>query len=357
MKNFKSFMLTIVGMFAIIVCASMFTACSQDEYLPEVNQTEKSQADDQAIPETRALMTSYYGIQVVGTQPYEESTHGKPDTTYFKFFATDQPTTVTKIRVVFHAPDGATYGLDDEFLMSKKSGTNNWFLEKKLIQTGRYTVEYHIFTSGSSSYQTAIPYPNYVDISYVTAHIVSNQDNCWIKIYWPFDDGSSPSNNVTYRNNIAYKWLNGEADGSGGGYGWNEGSHIDGWYNSVYLHEKYALDYNLYKLDGTSAPNADNGTPLVSPVDGTVVASKYSSTYGNYVILRQYLGSNEIRVYLGHLGSRSVSYGDRVIAGETSIGTVGSTGASSPHLHMNVWKYPNESNKTSIKHYLDPVTQ
>lgn len=41
-------MLTIVGMFAIIVCASMFTACSQDDYFPEVSQDENIMMDQQS---------------------------------------------------------------------------------------------------------------------------------------------------------------------------------------------------------------------------------------------------------------------------------------------------------------------
>ena len=36
MKNLKSIVLTFIGMLALIVCASMFTACTQDEYLPEI---------------------------------------------------------------------------------------------------------------------------------------------------------------------------------------------------------------------------------------------------------------------------------------------------------------------------------
>lgn len=53
-------MLTLIGMLTLIVCASMFTSCTQDEYLPETNQTEDFQADDQTIPETRAMTWSDY---------------------------------------------------------------------------------------------------------------------------------------------------------------------------------------------------------------------------------------------------------------------------------------------------------
>lgn len=52
-------MLTIVGMFAIIVCASIFTACSQDDYLPEVNQTGEAQLYNQSSFVTRSMSTTY----------------------------------------------------------------------------------------------------------------------------------------------------------------------------------------------------------------------------------------------------------------------------------------------------------
>lgn len=60
MKNFKSFMLTIVGIFAIIVCASMFTACSQDDYLPEIKDSEVNYVGLQ--PKTRALSDISPGV-------------------------------------------------------------------------------------------------------------------------------------------------------------------------------------------------------------------------------------------------------------------------------------------------------
>jgi len=41
-------MLTIIGMFSIIVSASMLTACSQDDYLPEVNQIDNNAVDNLA---------------------------------------------------------------------------------------------------------------------------------------------------------------------------------------------------------------------------------------------------------------------------------------------------------------------
>ena len=54
-------MLAIVGMIALIVCASMFTACTQDEYLPETNQTEEGLVTND-VPMTKAMSSASYYI-------------------------------------------------------------------------------------------------------------------------------------------------------------------------------------------------------------------------------------------------------------------------------------------------------
>lgn len=53
-------MLAIIGMLALVICASIFSSCTQDEYLPETNQTEEFQANDQITSETRSMSTTYY---------------------------------------------------------------------------------------------------------------------------------------------------------------------------------------------------------------------------------------------------------------------------------------------------------
>ena len=69
MKNFKSLVLTLIGMLALIVCASMFTACTQDEHITITNQSEEDSATYQIAPETRAMNTVYYTIPSSGTLP------------------------------------------------------------------------------------------------------------------------------------------------------------------------------------------------------------------------------------------------------------------------------------------------
>lgn len=75
---------------------------------------------------------------------------------------------------------------------------------------------------------------------------------------------------------------------------------------------------------------APTGTPVYAAGDGRVVASGYTNTNGNYVVIQH--GERFTTKYL-HLHKRSVKTGDRVAQGK-QIGTVGATGlATGPHLH------------------------
>jgi murein DD-endopeptidase MepM/ murein hydrolase activator NlpD len=82
---------------------------------------------------------------------------------------------------------------------------------------------------------------------------------------------------------------------------------------------------------------AKRGSPIVSPVDGTVVSIDYSSVGGRYVKIRD--GKGNVH-YFAHMNSQSknISAGSKVRAG-TVIGQVGNTGNArdtSPHLHYGV---------------------
>jgi murein DD-endopeptidase MepM/ murein hydrolase activator NlpD len=83
---------------------------------------------------------------------------------------------------------------------------------------------------------------------------------------------------------------------------------------------------------------AANGTPLVTPVSGTVTwKANQPSGAGIYLIVR---GSADQRDYVFmHLkrGSVLVAVGAAVVAGQ-QIAQVGNTGSSSgPHLHFEIW--------------------
>lgn len=66
---------------------------------------------------------------------------------------------------------------------------------------------------------------------------------------------------------------------------------------------------------------------------GVVITSKYSSSYGNYVVISHGRGNTTL---YAHMSSRSVSEGQTVSQGQV-IGITGSTGISNgPHIHYEI---------------------
>ena len=75
------------------------------------------------------------------------------------------------------------------------------------------------------------------------------------------------------------------------------------------------------------------GDKIYAADDGTVITSKYNSSYGNYVIIDH---GGKISTCYAHMSSRAVSVGAKVKRGQV-IGYVGSTGSSTGyHLHFEV---------------------
>lgn len=76
-----------------------------------------------------------------------------------------------------------------------------------------------------------------------------------------------------------------------------------------------------------------SGTPILAAYDGEVVASAYSSSMGNYIMIDH--GNTLYTIYM-HASALYVSKGDIVTKGQ-HIAAVGSTGRSTgPHLHFGV---------------------
>lgn len=94
---------------------------------------------------------------------------------------------------------------------------------------------------------------------------------------------------------------------------------------------------------------APTGTAIYAAYDGIVVASAYSSSMGNYIMIDH--GSGLYTIYM-HASKLYVSEDDVVVRGET-IAAVGSTGRSTgPHLHFGVrlnGAYVNPSNYVTFK--------
>lgn len=86
---------------------------------------------------------------------------------------------------------------------------------------------------------------------------------------------------------------------------------------------------------GVDSVNNDPGNTVCAVLNGYVLRTTVSPTLGNVV---EY-GAGNIRIALYHLAQVHVAVGDEVKAGETVLGTEGSTGslATGKHLHTSLW--------------------
>jgi murein DD-endopeptidase MepM/ murein hydrolase activator NlpD len=82
---------------------------------------------------------------------------------------------------------------------------------------------------------------------------------------------------------------------------------------------------------------AAEGTPVVAPVGGVVIARAYQAGgAGNYVVLHGADGRDYVFMHFED-GSTAVVKGQTVRAGDL-LGRVGATGdADGPHLHFEIW--------------------
>lgn len=86
------------------------------------------------------------------------------------------------------------------------------------------------------------------------------------------------------------------------------------------------------------------GTPIFAGIDGVVRYTGFDSIMGSYIILNADDGRT---IKYGHCDSINVSMGEKVKAGETIVGRVGSSGQSTgAHLHVEIMENGE---------YLDPI--
>lgn len=87
------------------------------------------------------------------------------------------------------------------------------------------------------------------------------------------------------------------------------------------------------------------GTPVRAAMEGVVASTGYSTTSGNYVVIRHHSGYTTLYAHLDRIDVRA---GARVIQ-STVIGAVGSTGYSTgPHLHFTVSKNSKTMNPMTV---------
>jgi len=86
---------------------------------------------------------------------------------------------------------------------------------------------------------------------------------------------------------------------------------------------------------------APYGTPIKAVGDGTVIRAGWNGGYGNFISIRH---NSTYTTNYAHLSKYAVSYGQKVVQGQT-IGYVGSTGFSTgPHVHYEMVKYGTKIN-------------
>ena len=106
----------------------------------------------------------------------------------------------------------------------------------------------------------------------------------------------------------------------------------------VHITSQYGVRLHPFTKRKEFHPGIDlggaHGTPVMTPLDGTVNKVGYQGAYGRVVEVNHH---NGFKTRYGHLGKAIVKKGQKVYAGQT-LGHVGSTGRSTgPHLHYEVW--------------------
>lgn len=129
----------------------------------------------------------------------------------------------------------------------------------------------------------------------------------------------------------AMKWVN---NVQGGGRGWIDPIAGSSEYSNSF---RVARPGTKTGIHGAIDVYAARGAPIVSPIGGTILASRSNSgSGGNWVQMR---GTDGLTYYFAHMeGSPAVTKGQKVGAG-AHLGFVGNSGSAQgtkPHLHFSI---------------------
>jgi len=104
---------------------------------------------------------------------------------------------------------------------------------------------------------------------------------------------------------------------------------------------RYVQAFNVATKHRAIDYAAPYGTPIKAVGDGTVVRASWNGGYGNFISIRH---NSTYTTNYAHLSKYAVSYGQKIVQGQT-IGYVGSTGFSTgPHVHYEMVKYGTKIN-------------
>jgi len=313
MKKLRFFAMSVILLYALASC-------------------QKEQVINPSVPSTKVAMgtpdpgDSGNQLKMASfTESMVTPKFGKPNSTYYSFKVYDLSGALPLSVKLYEKATGTT-----TYLPMTRSGSY-WVLSVRITNNGWYDWRY-VYTASKANIS-----------SY--AYVLCNTNNTFSaggisSISWPFGaDGSSWGNRTV----SSQTWRGGEEGGNGDG--WGQGSHIG-------ITEQFSDDWN--RGNGSQ----DFGAEIRSPLDGYVeqISSYPVSGYGNskYVSIIQETDGKIYRFYVAHLNSTESSLysGQYVRAGITKIGTLGMTGASSPHAHTNLRDITNGS-ATSVKFYFN----
>lgn len=302
MKNF---------VFMAIILLLSLGACRKEK--EEISPVMDEVSSSSNVSDSSSVNTG--NPKAIMTESNVTPTFGKPNVTNYFFKVYDPSGTLALAVKLYEKATGTT-----TYFPMTRTGSY-WTLSKTISTNGWYDWRY-VYNSTHANIST-------------TAYTLSNSKNtfnsCPYAITWPFGaDGST----FYYRNG----WI-GAMEG-GCGSGWNQNGHH---YYSCGADDSYAEDWNK----NCSTSYADDGAAFRSPLDGKVVRvffdspSNHNGGYGNAIDIEQTTSSGNTYVFrIAHLKyAPTLSVGQYIRAGVTTIGYIGMSGGTStaPHAHCALY--------------------